>query len=216
MIICCANFQFSAHCIFFGIAFSLKQERATLQGWIEQPKVQWNFIIQLCLKNIFWLLSGYTQKSDYTKQCNNRAQQYQALFLKAFQIPILSKANTRNVLAFSLLLVSAFCVQKLLLLRFLLLLLSPSNPKLSYPPSQDIFDSQSLDSKVLEAIAALVVEYIQQQFGGLITMARAAWPGRHGLGIAKKRWGRSAVAHSTLLEIRPTEVQRRHFPFVFK
>ena len=67
------------------------------------------------------------------------------------------------MLAFSLLLVSAFCVQKLLLLRFLLLLLlSPSNPKLSYPPSQDIFDSQSLDSKVLEAIAALVVEYIQQ------------------------------------------------------
>ena len=110
---------------------------------------------------------------------------------------MLSKASTRNVLAFSLVLVSAFCVQKLLLLRFLLLL-SPSNPKLSYPPSQDIFDSQSLDSKVLEAIAALVVEYIQQQFGeGLITMARAAWPGRHGLGIAKKRWGRSAVAHST-------------------
>ena len=81
---------------------------------------------------------------------------------------------------------------------FVFFFFPPSNPKLSYPPSQDIFDSQSLDSKVLEAIAALVVEYIQQQFGeGLITMARAAWPGRHGLGIAKKRWGRSAVAHST-------------------
>ena len=168
------------------------------------------------LEKHFLSAFGLPKKLIYTKQCNNRAQQYQALFLKAFQIPILSKANTRNVLAFSLLLVSAFCVQKLLLLRFLLLLLSPSNPKLSYPPSQDIFDSQSLDSKVLEAIAALVVESIQQQFGGLITMARAAWPGRHGLGIAKKRWGRSAVAHSTLLEIRPTEVQRRHFPFVFK